>query len=192
MCRVSVALWDLIGILIACARSNYLTQLYVTWPDPTHTVTHVCSHVHPNMDMMPWHPIMHIYFYTEVWDGTKGKGGVSGYQHRVIHPQAVRGGELHQTPKIHEITWYRWLENSCDWCISCQLWWGHCIPAYFVSFTDPSIPHGDVIVSHIARYYTPQLSYGRVIARYGKDFFFTWPKIFHKKSILLIVTYLWF
>ena len=31
-----------------------------------------------------------------------------------------------------------------DWCISRQLWWGHRIPAYFVSSTDDSIPASDV------------------------------------------------
>lgn len=29
--------------------------------------------------------------------------------------------------------WYRWLENIRDWCISRQLWWGHRIPAYYVT-----------------------------------------------------------
>lgn len=27
----------------------------------------------------------------------------------------------------------RWLENIRDWCISRQLWWGHRIPAYYIS-----------------------------------------------------------
>ena len=27
----------------------------------------------------------------------------------------------------------RWLDNIRDWCISRQLWWGHRIPAYYVS-----------------------------------------------------------
>lgn len=31
-----------------------------------------------------------------------------------------------------EATWFRWLENIRDWCISRQLWWGHRIPAYYV------------------------------------------------------------
>lgn len=45
---------------------------------------------------------------------------------------AVRTGELKILPEMHEATWYRWLENIRDWCVSRQLWWGHRIPAYFV------------------------------------------------------------
>jgi valyl-tRNA synthetase len=45
---------------------------------------------------------------------------------------AVRNGELKILPSVHESTWYMWLENIRDWCISRQLWWGHRIPAYFV------------------------------------------------------------
>ena len=44
---------------------------------------------------------------------------------------AVRSGELKILPAMHEATWYRWLENIRDWCVSRQLWWGHRIPAYF-------------------------------------------------------------
>ena len=28
-------------------------------------------------------------------------------------------------------TYYHWLENIRDWCISRQLWWGHRIPAFY-------------------------------------------------------------
>ncbi|XRB00211.1 valyl-tRNA synthetase [Pycnococcus provasolii] len=47
--------------------------------------------------------------------------------------KAVRSGELEILPKSFETTWFRWLENIRDWCISRQLWWGHRIPAYYVS-----------------------------------------------------------
>jgi len=36
------------------------------------------------------------------------------------------------TPEFHHQTWYHWLENIQEWCISRQLWWGHRIPAYKV------------------------------------------------------------
>ncbi|KAG8457944.1 hypothetical protein KFE25_012010 [Diacronema lutheri] len=45
---------------------------------------------------------------------------------------AVRCGDLKITPSFHEATWFRWLDNIQDWCVSRQLWWGHRIPAYYV------------------------------------------------------------
>jgi len=34
-------------------------------------------------------------------------------------------------PKRYEKTYFNWMENIQDWCISRQLWWGHRIPAYY-------------------------------------------------------------
>ena len=36
---------------------------------------------------------------------------------------AVRNGDMKIVPKFHEATWFRWLDNIRDWCISRQLWW---------------------------------------------------------------------
>jgi valyl-tRNA synthetase len=47
--------------------------------------------------------------------------------------KAVRSGKLEIAPQASEKEWFRWLENNQDWCISRQLWWGHRIPAYYVS-----------------------------------------------------------
>ena len=58
--------------------------------------------------------------------------------------QAVKTGELKIIPDMFEKTWFSWLDNCRDWCISRQLWWGHRIPAYFVDVDDDSIPKGDV------------------------------------------------
>ena len=46
--------------------------------------------------------------------------------------KAVRDGEITILPSRFEKTWYGWLENIHDWCISRQLWWGHQIPVYYV------------------------------------------------------------
>ncbi|ORD98978.1 SYVC [Hepatospora eriocheir] len=44
---------------------------------------------------------------------------------------AVKNGEIKMYPEEAKSTWYRWLENIKDWCLSRQLWWGHKIPAYY-------------------------------------------------------------
>ncbi len=44
--------------------------------------------------------------------------------------EAVRQGDTTFHPKFWENTFFNWLENIHDWCISRQLWWGHRIPAY--------------------------------------------------------------
>jgi len=49
---------------------------------------------------------------------------------------AARSKELEILPAFMEPTWFRWLENIRDWCISRQLWWGHRIPAYYVTLED--------------------------------------------------------
>jgi valyl-tRNA synthetase len=47
--------------------------------------------------------------------------------------EAVRNGELKLIPAEHEKTWFQWLDNIRDWCVSRQLWWGHQIPAWFAT-----------------------------------------------------------
>jgi len=43
----------------------------------------------------------------------------------------VRSGELRFVPDRYAKTYYNWMENIRDWCISRQLWWGHRIPAWY-------------------------------------------------------------
>jgi len=50
--------------------------------------------------------------------------------------EVVTNGELKIIPEIHTKTWFHWMENIRDWCISRQLWWGHRIPAYQVVLAD--------------------------------------------------------
>lgn len=45
--------------------------------------------------------------------------------------EAVKKGELKLIPERMNKTYYNWLENIRDWCVSRQLWWGHRIPAYY-------------------------------------------------------------
>ena len=60
--------------------------------------------------------------------------------------EAVESGATQIIPEDWTKTYYHWMRNIQDWCISRQLWWGHPIPAWYcqrcghtlVSRTDPT------------------------------------------------------
>ncbi len=55
--------------------------------------------------------------------------------------KAVRDGDIKFVPERFEKNYFFWMENTRDWCISRQLWWGHRIPAYYCDDC------GEIIVS---------------------------------------------
>jgi len=44
---------------------------------------------------------------------------------------AVKNGDIRFVPGNWEKTYFNWMENIEDWCISRQIWWGHRIPAWY-------------------------------------------------------------
>ncbi|WP_131794254.1 valine--tRNA ligase [Fluoribacter gormanii] len=46
---------------------------------------------------------------------------------------AVKNGEIRFIPETWSKTYFQWMDNIEDWCISRQLWWGHRIPAWYDS-----------------------------------------------------------
>ncbi|XDD54454.1 valine--tRNA ligase [Leptospira sp. WS4.C2] len=54
--------------------------------------------------------------------------------------EVVKTGKVQFQPKMWEKTYFEWMENIRDWCISRQLWWGHRIPAYYA-------PNGEMVVA---------------------------------------------
>ena len=55
--------------------------------------------------------------------------------------KAVRDGDIKFVPERFDKNYFHWMENTQDWCISRQLWWGHRIPAYYCEKC------GEVVVS---------------------------------------------
>ncbi len=55
--------------------------------------------------------------------------------------RAVKDGRIRIIPKQWESTYFEWMTNIRDWCISRQIWWGHQIPAWHNDET------GEIVVS---------------------------------------------
>ncbi len=55
--------------------------------------------------------------------------------------RAVESGDIRIIPAQWESTYFEWMRNIRDWCISRQIWWGHRIPAWYCDAC------GEVIVS---------------------------------------------
>ncbi|MFA5084326.1 MAG: valine--tRNA ligase [Candidatus Paceibacterota bacterium] len=48
-----------------------------------------------------------------------------------ISEKAVRSRKTQIIPKKFEKTYFDWLKNIKDWCVSRQIWWGHQLPVFF-------------------------------------------------------------
>jgi valyl-tRNA synthetase len=79
---------------------------------------------------------------------------------------AVESGRTEFVPPSFANTYFQWMRNIRDWCISRQLWWGHRIPAWYCDEC------GDMIVSRTDVEDCPKCSSARV--RQDPDVLDTW------------------
>ncbi len=78
----------------------------------------------------------------------------------------VRNKKIRFIPDRFSKTYYNWMENVRDWCISRQLWWGHRIPAYYCDAC------GETVVSENAPTVCPKC--GCTHLRQDEDVLDTW------------------
>ena len=64
--------------------------------------------------------------------------------------KAVEEGRIKFVPERYTQTYYNWMYNIRDWCISRQLWWGHRIPAYYCDEC------GETVVSETEQEFCPK------------------------------------
>ncbi|MFT6834370.1 MAG: valyl-tRNA synthetase [Francisellaceae bacterium] len=81
---------------------------------------------------------------------------------------AVESGEVRFIPDNWENTYYSWMNDIQDWCISRQLWWGHRIPAWYDDNGKVYVAHTEIEVR--AKYQLNQ----DILLHQDEDVFDTW------------------
>ena len=77
-------------------------------------------------------PYLTDQWYVDLTRDTQSDGRPGG-KSAITTPaiNAVRDGSIRFVPDNWSKTYYQWLDNIEDWCISRQIWWGHRIPAWY-------------------------------------------------------------
>jgi len=60
--------------------------------------------------------------------------------------KAVQDGDIRFVPDNWKNTYYEWMNNIEDWCISRQIWWGHRIPAWYDDTGKVYVGHDEAAV----------------------------------------------
>lgn len=90
----------------------------------------------------PIEPLISKQWFVDVDKKIKLRAGIHGRKLKIASKQreaslkeialsVVRNGEIKILPEQFEKTYFHWMENLHDWCISRQIWFGHRIPVWY-------------------------------------------------------------
>ncbi|MCO6441425.1 MAG: valine--tRNA ligase [Nitrococcus mobilis] len=80
---------------------------------------------------------------------------------------AVESGRIRFIPESWSKTYFEWMRNLQDWCISRQIWWGHRIPAWYDA-------DGNVYVGHSEEAVRGKHELGEIVLHQDEDVLDTW------------------
>jgi valyl-tRNA synthetase len=81
--------------------------------------------------------------------------------------KAVKDGDIKFVPANWDKTYFDWMNNIQDWCISRQLWWGHRIPAWYDD-------EGNIYVGHNEAAVREKNNLGDINLKQDEDVLDTW------------------
>jgi len=81
--------------------------------------------------------------------------------------EAVESGQIKFVPENWSKTYYQWMYNIQDWCISRQLWWGHRIPAWYDEDDNVYVGHDEAAIRK-------KHNLGDITLRQDEDVLDTW------------------
>ncbi|NUM25607.1 MAG: valine--tRNA ligase [Candidatus Buchananbacteria bacterium] len=126
--RLTQAAGELAGLSVKEARRKVVELLQTK-----NLVDHIDENYVHNLSVCyrcgtPVEPLVSKQWFVDVNKPIKKFGGKTIKERSL---EVVRGGEVKIIPERFEKTYYHWMENLRDWCISRQIWFGHRIPVWY-------------------------------------------------------------
>ena len=79
---------------------------------------------------MPVEPLPKLQWFIDV-NGKGVKWNKKKMSLKEVMQDVIRKGDIKIIPDRFEKTYFHWIDNLQDWCISRQIWWGHRVPVFY-------------------------------------------------------------